>query len=186
MAKRYIRSTATTVELAASRLDPHDKNITRALVSASTLGALADDGRPPAERDELAKSIDQHSFVSAISRGDAAAAVDINNSRVEQVEHRRGENAIVKTPHPSAALLSGSVAVDTAQHLAAAGRTTRNRMIQRLGDQKRRWWRVSTRRSQRWACWNRIVTRNLGCSVRLLSSGTITWRTGRSPIGRKE
>jgi hypothetical protein len=186
MAKRDIRSTAITAELAAGRLDRHDKNITRALISGSKRGALANGGRQAAERDELVKSIDQHGVVPAISRGDAAEAININNSRVQQVEHRRGANAIVKALRPSAVLLLGSVAVDIAQRLVAAGRKIRSRMIQRLGDQKRRWRRVRNRRSQRWAYCNRIVAQNLGCSVRPLNRSTIIWRTGRLPFGREE
>jgi hypothetical protein len=172
MAKRYVRSTATTAELAAG------------------CGGGYQHRAQGVEPDELAKPVDLRRLGRALSRRDAVEAFIISNGRVRQVARRRGANAIVKTPRQSAILLLGSVAVDTAEPVAAPRRTTRTHMIEQNGDQKRWRQRVSRRRSQHWAWSNRIAKQNLGCSDGPPSRSTILWRTkptdGRLPLGRKE
>jgi hypothetical protein len=183
MAKRYTRSTAITAELVADRLGRYGKNGTRALIGVGAQGGLVARRVQGDKHDQSVKCIDQRRF----SRRDAAEAIIINNRRVRQVAHQRDASTIVKTPRQSATLLLGSVAVDTAEPLAAARRTIRTRMIQRKGDQQRRQ-RVSWRTSQLWA-WS-IAMQNLGCSDGPLNDSTIPWRRkpieGRLPLNRKE
>jgi hypothetical protein len=113
MAKRYTRSTAITVELAAGRLDRYQHRVQRVA------------------RDESVKSINQCRLRPALLPRDAAEDLIINNGRVRQVARRRSANAIVKRPSQSATFLLGPVAVDTAEPLAVACRTIRDRMILR-------------------------------------------------------
>ena len=172
MAKRYTRSTAITAELGARRRRRCEHRV------------------QGAERDKLVKPIDQRRLGPALSRRAAAEAIIMDNGPVRQVARRRGANAIVKTPRQSAILLLGSVAVDSAEPVAAPRRTIRTHMIEQNGDQKRWRQRVSRRRSQHWAWSNRIAKQNLGCSDGPPSRSTILWRTkptdGRLPLGRKE
>jgi hypothetical protein len=170
MAKRYVRSTATTAELAAGCRGGYQHRA------------------QGVERDELVTPIDPRRLGRALSGRDAVEAFIISNGRVRQVARRRSANAIVKTLRQSAILLLGSVAVDTAEPVAAARRTTH--MIEQNGDQKRWRQRVSRRRSQHGAWSNRIAKQNLGCSDGPPSGSTIVWRTkptdGRLPLGRTE
>jgi hypothetical protein len=188
MAKRYPRSTAITAELVADRLGPCGKNGTRALIGGGAQGRLVARRVQGDKHDQLVKCIDQRRLGPGLSRRDAAEAIIINNRRVRQVAHQSDASTIVKTPCQSATLLLGSVAVDTAEPLAAARRTIRTRMIQRKGDQQQRRQRVSWRTSQLWG-W-RIAMQNLGCSDGPLNDSTIPWRRkpieGRLPLNRKE
>ena len=172
MAKRYVRSTATTAELTAG------------------CGGGYQHRAQGVERDELAKPVDLRRLGRALSRRDAVEAFIISNGRVRQVARRRGANAIVKTPRQSAILLLGSVAVDSAEPVAAPRRTIRAHMIARNGDQKRRRQRVGWQRGQRWAWSNRIVKHDLGCSDGSLCGSTILWPTKSIdrglPLSRKE
>jgi len=170
MAKRYTRSTAITAELGARRRGRCEHRV------------------QGAERDKLVKPIDQRRLGPALSRRAAAEAIIMDNGPVRQVARRRGANEIVKTARRPATLLLGSVAVETAEPVAAACRTIRTHMIQRNDDQKRR--RHSWQRGQRWAWSNHIVKYDLGRSDGSLCGSTVLGRTKPIdrclPLSRKE
>jgi len=59
MTKRYTRSSATTAEHMADRLDNRDEDVMQGLVTAGALVALADGRVEEVERDELLNFIDR-------------------------------------------------------------------------------------------------------------------------------
>ena len=170
MAKRYTRSTAITAERAAGRRGRYEHRV------------------QGAEREELVKPIDQRRLGPAVSRRATAKATIMDNGRVRPVARRRGANAIVKTPRQSAILLLGSVAVDTAEPVAAPRRTIRTPMGQRNGDQKKT---AAARKLAERSALGMVKSHcNLGCSDESLCGSTVLWRTmpidRRLPLSRKE
>ena len=61
MTKRYTRSSATTAEHIADRLDNRDEDVMEGLVTAGAFVALADGRIEEVERDELLDFIDRNS-----------------------------------------------------------------------------------------------------------------------------
>jgi tellurite resistance protein len=86
MTKRYSRSSATTAEHMADRLDNRDEDVMQGLVTAGALVALADGRVEEIERDELLNFIDRQQLAPTIPRTEIAEVFDHNaceNSRTE-------------------------------------------------------------------------------------------------------
>jgi hypothetical protein len=175
MAKRYAHSITITAERAVGCLG---QRVTRTLVSGGTLDQLVDDRLQAVERDQLAKSTDQHRFAPAISRCAIAEPFN-NNNRTQQVKHRSAANEIVKPSHLSANVLLRSVTVHSAKRATAAPWKIWSRTIRRRQ-------RLGARRRQGRARWNPIVMRTLDSSLWPLGRSTLLWRTGRLALGRQE
>jgi tellurite resistance protein len=119
MTKRYTRSSATTAEHMADRLDNRDEDVMRGLVTAGALVALADGRVEEVERDELLNFIDRQQLAPTIPRTDIAEVFDRS---VQQLEDRDSAEVIIENLRPLVGLSLASVVLRTAQRVAAADR----------------------------------------------------------------
>jgi tellurite resistance protein len=129
MTKRYTRSSATTAEHMADRLDNRDEDVMRGLVTAGALVALADGRVEEVERDELLNFIDRQQLAPTISRTDIAEVFD---RRVQQLEDRDSAEVIIENLRPLVGLSLASVVLRTAQRVAAADRQIHSGELQAL------------------------------------------------------
>jgi tellurite resistance protein len=97
MTKRYTRSSATTTEHMADRLDNRDEAVMQGLVTAGALVALADGRVEEVERDELLNFIDRQQLAPTIPRTDIAEVFD---RRVQQLEDRDSAEVIIENLRP--------------------------------------------------------------------------------------
>ena len=119
MTKRYSRSSATTAEHVADRLDNRDEDVMQGLVTAGALVALADGRVEEVERDELLNFIDRQQLAPTIPRTDIAQVFD---RRVRQLQDRDSAEVIIENLRPLVGLSLASVVLRTAQRVAAADR----------------------------------------------------------------
>jgi len=119
MTKRYSRSSATTAEHMADRLDNRDEDVMQGLITAGALVALADGRVEEVERDELLNFIDQQQLAPTIPRTDIAEVFD---RRVRELQDRDSADVIIENLRPLVGLSLASVVLRTAQRVAAADR----------------------------------------------------------------
>ena len=119
MTKRYTRSSATTAEHIADRLDNRDEDVMQGLVTAGAFVALADGRIEEIERDELLDFIDRQQLAPTIPRTDIAEVFD---RRVQQLQDRDSAEVILENFRPLVGLSLASVVLRTAQCVAAADR----------------------------------------------------------------
>jgi tellurite resistance protein len=119
MTKRYTRSSATTAEHMADRLDNRDEDVMQGLVTAGAFVALADGRIEEIERDELLDFIDRQQLAPTIPRTDIAEVFD---RRVQQLQDRDSAEVILENFRPLVGLSLASVVLRTAQRVAAADR----------------------------------------------------------------
>ena len=116
MTNRYASANTATAELAANYADYRDREVMQALVTAGALVALADGHLEDVERDELVGFIHRQDFAPTISQRGIAKAFD------NRVRENYNPNVVIEALRPLGGLSLTSVAIRTAERVAAADR----------------------------------------------------------------
>ena len=122
MTNQYTRSSATTAEHMADRLDNRDEDVMEGLVTAGAFVALADGRIDKVERDELLDFIDRQQLAPTIPRTEIAEVFD---RRVRQLYDRDSAEVILENLRPLVGLC-------VAQRVAAADGQIHPRELQAL------------------------------------------------------
>ena len=97
MTNQYTRSSGTTAEHIADRLDNRDEDVMEGLVTAGAFVALADGRIEEVERDELLDFIDRQQLAPTIPRAEIAEAFE---RRVRQFQDRDSAEVILENLRP--------------------------------------------------------------------------------------
>src|SRR5262249_21645937 len=129
MTNQYTRSSGTTAEHIADRLDKRDEDVMEGLVTAGAFVALADGRIEEVERDELLDFIDRQQLAPTIPRAEIAEAFE---RRVRQFQDRDSAEVILENLRPLVGLSLASVVLRVAQRVAAADGQIHPRELQAL------------------------------------------------------